>query len=207
MRKNTLLYRYKKALREHSNATNEEKRQIKYNYITKLFLRIFLSTLILLGLIVANKITYAKKGYLFSKKTVEKNWNFLNMVTTINALFGEFIVINNDILVDATTLYDEVSYINNINVIKNYSFSGVSTTVSGVITKITKDSNDLYSITIQTKDNYFYTYSLLTSIDYSIYNYVTSGYIICASLEEDGYYTFNLMIEKEGNYYNFYEEN
>lgn len=207
MRKNSLSYRYKKALREHSNATNEEKRQIKYNYITKLFLRIFLSTLILLGLIIMNKITFTKKGYLFSERTIEKNWNFLNLVTTINALFGEFIIIEDDVMVDSSTLYDEVVFENEINVIKNYSFSGVTSAASGVVTKIIKDNNDLYTITIQSNDDYFYTYSNLESIDYSIYSYVGKGEIIGVAQNQNSFYTFELKIEKEGTSYSFYEEN
>ena len=48
MKKSSLLKKYKKALRENANANDSTKRQIRQNYVTKLFFRIFLSSVILL---------------------------------------------------------------------------------------------------------------------------------------------------------------
>ena len=123
MKKDSLIYKYKKAMKESENATNSEKKKIRYNFVTKLFFRIFLSTFILLCLVIANKISISTKGIKLSEYTIEKNWNFLKMVTVFNGMFGEFIVINDDQTVDSNTLYDQITYHHNVNYITNYDFS------------------------------------------------------------------------------------
>ena len=79
MKKDSLIYKYKKAMKESENATNSEKKKIRYNFVTKLFFRIFLSTFILLCLVIANKISISTKGIKLSEYTIEKNWNFLKI--------------------------------------------------------------------------------------------------------------------------------
>ena len=54
MREDSLILKYRKAMKQKSNATIEEKNKIRSNYVTKLFLRIFLSSLLLLLLILGH---------------------------------------------------------------------------------------------------------------------------------------------------------
>ena len=185
MKKDSLIYKYKKAMKESENATNSEKKKIRYNFVTKLFFRIFLSTFILLCLVIANKISISTKGIKLSEYTIEKNWNFLKMVTVFNGMFGEFIVINDDQTVDSNTLYDQITYHHNVNYITNYDFSGAMATSSGVVSKIIYDG--------------------LESIDFSIYNYVEKGTVIGLAKKENNQYTFKLTIKKDGKYYDFYD--
>lgn len=203
MRSDSLLKKYKKALRENQEASMKTKRKIQYNFITKLFLRIFLSSFILLMLIVANKVTMLKKNYKITELTLEKNWNFLKLVTTFNGLFGEFIVINNDKQVSMGSLYDEIVYQDNINHIYNYQFDAGYCLASGVVTKITKDKNNLYTITIQTQDDFVYEYRNLSSFDYHIYNYVEVGSILGLSQNLTDKYTYDLVIQKGDQFYEY----
>ena len=205
MKKDSLIYKYKKAMKESENATNSEKKKIRYNFVTKLFFRIFLSTFILLCLVIANKISISTKGIKLSEYTIEKNWNFLKMVTVFNGMFGEFIVINDDQTVDSNTLYDQITYHHNVNYITNYDFSGAMATSSGVVSKIVKNKDKTYTITIQGIDDYVYIYDGLESIDFSIYNYVEKGTVIGLAKKENNQYTFKLTIKKDGKYYDFYD--
>lgn len=169
------------------------------------FFRIFLSTFILLCLVIANKISISTKGIKLSEYTIEKNWNFLKMVTVFNGMFGEFIVINDDQTVDSNTLYDQITYHHNVNYITNYDFSGAMATSSGVVSKIVKNKDKTYTITIQGIDDYVYIYDGLESIDFSIYNYVEKGTVIGLAKKENNQYTFKLTIKKDGKYYDFYD--
>ena len=205
MKKDSLIYKYKKAMKESENATNSEKKKIRYNFVTKLFFRIFLSTFILLCLVIANKISISTNGIKLSEYTIEKIWNFLKMVTVFNGMFGEFIVINDDQTVDSNTLYDQITYHHNVNYITNYDFSGAMATSSGVVSKIVKNKDKTYTITIQGIDDYVYIYDGLESIDFSIYNYVEKGTVIGLAKKENNQYTFKLTIKKDGKYYDFYD--
>lgn len=140
-----------------------------------------------------------------SEYTIEKNWNFLKMVTVFNGMFGEFIVINDDQTVDSNTLYDQITYHHNVNYITNYDFSGAMATSSGVVSKIVKNKDKTYTITIQGIDDYVYIYDGLESIDFSIYNYVEKGTVIGLAKKENNQYTFKLTIKKDGKYYDFYD--
>lgn len=207
MKKDSLVYRYKKALKEHSNSSNDELKKIRYNYVTKLFFRIFLSTLILLCLVVSDKISMNVKNIKLSEYTINKQWNFLKLVSSFNAMFGEFIVLSDDKTVDGSLYYDEIEYVNGINYITNHG-NGVVISKSGVITRIIKDDNNTYTVDIQTNDDYIFTYRGLTGLDYSIYSYLEQGSILgLASLNEEGY-QFSLIIKKGDvsyDYYNFTE--
>ena len=72
----------------------------KSNYITKLFFRIFLSSLILLFL-----VTISPKEL---KNKIKEDVSFLKFVKTFNSLFGEIIIFENDELVDSTIFYDYI---------------------------------------------------------------------------------------------------
>lgn len=72
MREDSLILKYRKAMKQKSNATIEEKNKIRSNYVTKLFLRIFLSSLLLLLLILGNNYAVKNDKISFGKKTIEK---------------------------------------------------------------------------------------------------------------------------------------
>lgn len=206
MKSDSLLKKYKKAMRSKQSASDLEKKKVHQNYISRLFFRIFLSSLILLAFVVTDKITLKKSGEGFFTNIIQRNWNFLKMTKVFNSLFGEFIPIDGDKDVYNTNVYDMVVYENGVNHVTNSSFSGVTNLTGGVITKIKKEKDNTYTITIQGSDDYVYTYSKLTSLDYNIYNYIEAGSIIGLASEENGVYKFDLKIEKEGKVYDFYEK-
>lgn len=208
MKKDSLLYQYKKALRNKDNLSNDELKKIKYNYVSKLFFRIFLSTFLLLCLVVVDKISFNKKNIKVGENLINSHWNFLNLVNTFNAMFGEFIVIKDDLNVDSTNFYDNIEYVNGINVITNASSNGVIVAKSGVVTKIAKEKNNTYTVNIQTADDYVFTYYGLQSVDYTIYNYLEQGTILGLATFEENEYCFNMTIkkgEKVYEYYHFWE--
>ena len=133
----------------------------KSNYITKLFFRIFLSSLILLFL-----VTISPKEL---KNKIKEDVSFLKFVKTFNSLFGEIIIFENDELVDSTIFYDHIEYKNEINYVKNDSFDGVYNFSNGIVTKIIKNDNETYTISIMTEDDYLFTYYDLSSFDYRLY--------------------------------------
>ena len=63
MKKDSLIYKYKKAMKESENATNSEKKKIRYNFVTKLFFRIFLSSC---------RIFYNFQNLVYVKKRLRK---------------------------------------------------------------------------------------------------------------------------------------
>lgn len=206
MKSDSLLKKYKKAMRSKQSASEQERKKVHQNYVSRLFFRIFLSSLILLTFVLADRITLKKTGEGFFTNVIQKNWNFLKMTRVLNTLFGEFVPIGSDVDVYNANIYDQVEYENGVNHIKNHTFSGVINLNGGVIIKIKKEKDDTYTVTIQGSDDYIYTYSKMKSLDYHIYNYVDAGSIIGLATEENSEYVFDLKIEKEGVPYDFYEK-
>lgn len=201
MREDSLILKYRKAMKQKSNASTSEKNKIKSNYVTKLFLRIFLSSVILLLLVLCNNYAIRNNKVSFTKKTIEKNTNFIRIAYIFNSIFGNFIPIENDsdTLVDATTLYGSINYDEGINYIDNNSFDGVYNFETGIIIKKVKDKNGLYNVTILSNDNTCYTYVGLANCNYNLYSYVNKKAIIGNSIQnKNGNYTFKLIVEKEG---------
>lgn len=205
MKSESLLKKYQKAMKSKENLSDQEKSKIHYNYVSKLFFRIFLSSLLLLMLIVTDKVTYKKTKTNIIDTTIRRNWNFLKMTNVFNSLFGQFFKIDDTVDVYHANVYDNVKYENNVNYITNHSFSGVTNLTSGIITKIKKEKDGTYTITIQGSDDFIYTYGKLTSVDYHIYNYVDASDILGLASYDNSKYHFTLTIEKEGVYYDFYE--
>lgn len=205
MKSESLLKKYQKAMKSKDNLSDQEKSKIHYNYVSKLFFRIFLSSLLLLMLIMVDRVTYKKNKTTIIDTNIRRNWNFLKMTNVFNTLFGEFFKIDNSIDVYHANVYDNVKYENNVNYITNNSFSGVTNLTSGIITKIKKEKDGTYTITIQGSDDFVYTYGKLSSVDYHIYTYVDASDIIGLANYDNSKYHFTLTIEKEGVYYDFYE--
>lgn len=175
--------RYNKKQRR-NNKLNKKKR----SYFDKLYIRIFLSSLLLLILLGSKNLFNLN---IFN--TVNQNMNILPIVN----LFTKIYDIPEDIVVNITDNYEEIEYINGINYITNKSFNGVTIIKTGIVVKIEK-LNDLYYVTIKSDDGIEYTYGNLTNLDVSIYSYVTANSTIGSALYIDDEYRFSLKI-KDGN--------
>lgn len=187
---------------------NPEVRKQKYSFIDKLFIRIFLSSILLLTVFGIDKIYLKKDQKPLLETSLTTNLNFLKMAELFNGLFGTFIPIDNDITVYQSQVYDRVEYDSNFNTVYNYTFEGVNVLTSGVVTKISKNADKTYNVTIKGSDDFDYIYYNLESIDYSIYNYVQANDILGKARynESSNSYTFGLQIYHEGVYYDFYEQ-
>ena len=169
----------------------------KTNYITKLFFRIFLSSLILLILVTFTPVSIKNK--------IKEDTSFLKVIKRFNSLFGEIIVLNNDEYVDSTLFYDYIEYKDNINYVTNYSFDGAYNLNNGIVTKIIKNKNETYTIYIKGEDDFLYTYYDLSSLDYRLYEYVKKGEIIGKTIKTNNTYNLRIQITKDGINYDYYE--
>lgn len=178
----------------------------KLNKIDKLFIRIFLSSLLLFSLLIIDNVNLnICNKFIYS---FNENINFIKYSKLFNGVFGNYVPINQNDTVNKEVYYDVVNYSNNTNIIQNYSFEGVCVAETGVVTKIKKNKNNLYNITIKTNDGTNYTYNNLITCDVRIYSYINLGDIIGSAMYDDEIecYTFNLIIEKEGKYYDYYQK-
>ncbi len=193
MKSNFFLLKRKK---EKQNMEGLKKR--KLNYIDKLFLRIFLSSLLILTLILFDY-----------SKIFKDNLNFLKIAKIFNGNFGNFMTLKIEEHAYASTTYDEVFYdpITKVNTVYNYGFDGITNLENGIVTKIYHKQNGYYDITIKGYDGYNYTYYDLESIDFRIYSFVSNEAIIGAASYDEKMkcYSFKLTIEKEGVYYDYYQ--
>lgn len=181
------------------NQYHKKSEKKNYNYISKLFFKIFLSSLLLFSLILIDKIETIN-----IKENIKSDFNFLKIVSFANKHFGNIIDLNGDLNVDSKEYYEVVEYTNNKNVVHNYSFDGVVNICNGVITKIEKTNNS-YNITIKGEDDFNYVFYRLVNIDYNIYSYVKEGEVIGLATKNDDYYFFELEIIKDGVYYDYFE--
>lgn len=175
----------------------------KLNKIDKLFIRIFLSTLLLFCLLICDKFNQFQP----ISHMMNDNINFVKYSKIFNGVFGNFIPIN-DMTVDHEILYDIVNYENNVNIIMNYTFDGVYCCESGVVTKIKKTKNQTYEITIKSESGINYIYSNLVSCDVNIYSYINYKDIIGKASYDNinQCFGFNLIIEEKGVFYDYFEK-
>jgi hypothetical protein len=131
--------------------------------------------------------------------------NILEIVKFFNGTFGSFFPIQNSDPVFSSTVYDTVTYRNEVNEVVNYDFDGVTNLVEGIVMKVAKESGR-YEVTIKGADSFDYTYSNLESIDVSIYTYVTKDRIIGKAPKVSGGYGFDLMIIKDQVNYDFHDQ-
>ena len=181
------------------NQYHKKSEKKNYNYISKLFFKIFLSSLLLFSLVLIDK-----NETINIKEKIKSDFNFLKIVSFANKHFGNIIDLNGDINVDSKEYYEVVEYINNKNIVHNYSFDGVVNINNGVITKIEKNNNS-YNITIKGEDDFNYVFYGLVNIDYNIYSYVKEGEVIGLAAKNNDYYSFELEIIKDGVYYDYFE--
>ena len=158
-------------------------------YLDKLFIRIFLSSIVLLVMVVFNKY-----NFLNFNNYVVRHLNFSVLTKQINTL------IDNTEEVSGEITFEEVSYRNDLNYFVS-TFNGVTNLEDGVVIKIEKNNN-LYNITILTSDDYEYTYKELDKADCYLYEYVTKGKIIgSVSIDKNNQYL--VSIYKDGQYYEY----
>ncbi len=166
----------------------KKKKLIKKNnkqksYFDKLYIRIFLSSLLLLILLGGENIFN-----LHISSIINQNINILPIVNLFTSIYDI-----NDIEVSLEKHYEEIIFKHPDNIIKSSSFNGVLAIEEGIVTKITKENN-LYSVTVLSEKGINYTYRDITNIDITIYSYIKKGTIIGGSKMVDGIYTFAVSI-------------
>lgn len=166
--------------------------KIKRTYFDSLYTRFFLSSIILLLIVLLN--------ILFGIDVKHKINENLNITKIGYKLLSSFLTPNNDELVATIELYDSYSYDGNKNIITSSSYNGVNNFVSGTVIKIAKKDN-LYSVTIQTIDDYIYTYSMLTNIECHLYQYLEENELIGTSNYLLNKHTFYLDITNNNKSY------
>lgn len=182
-------------MKKHQN-NNKKTNKKKLRIIDKIFYKIFLSTLVLIGLLVFDESINFNKNINITK--------FISISSFLlpkeyNNLIDKEVYQNSD--------YDNLIYSNNINQITNYSFNGVTSLTDGVIVKITKNENELYEVYVQTIDDYVYCYSNLRSFDKGIYSFIKSGTILGSSYfdNERKCYNYEIIISKNKEFFALYE--
>lgn len=205
MVKNMKEKKRKQAIRKYyqnyeTNSNNDESSLIikkKKKYLDSLFVRIFLSSIILLMIVITN-------GSLNTKTYLLKMSNLTSLVKEFNKGIGNVLPITEVIPVFSSEIYEQVTYDGKVNHIVNTSFDGVSSLTSGIITKINK-KDGIYQITIQATDGRIYLYSGLTSFDYYIYAYLNAESILGLATKEEGTYKFEVTITEGDKTYSIYE--
>lgn len=182
----------------------EEKDKDKKTYIDDLFLRIFLSSLLLLGLCTLDKY-YPKSNLLIN---LNDNFNIVKLTKIFANTPLELIKEDEVVTVYETDIYDEVKYLEGINYVSNITYAGVDNLVSGYVVKILKeyDNNNLYySVYIKGADGLEYKYIGLESIDVSLYKFIDAKSTIGKAKFINNKYQFSLIIDKKGEKINFYD--
>ena len=173
-------------------------------FIDKLFYQIFLSTLLLLFLVLCSNNDAIKKVI---NNSMNKQISFTKIAYNLTNLFPSFIEPIGEVTVYNSIIYDNVTFDKGTNKVINYSFNGVINLCDSVVMKIYKNENGLYEVHTVNKDGYTYIYKNLESVDVNIYSYLKNETIIGSSsyVSLNNYYKFELVIEKDNMRYNFYE--
>lgn len=173
-------------------------------FIDKLFYQIFLSTLLLLFLVLCSNNDAIKKVI---NNSMNKQISFTKIAYNLTNLFPSFIEPIGEVTVYNSIIYDNVTFDKGTNKVINYSFNGVINLCDSVVMKIYKNENGLYEVHTVNKDGYTYIYKNLESVDVNIYSYLKNETIIGSSSYDslNNYYKFELVIEKDNMRYNFYE--
>lgn len=173
-------------------------------FFDKLFLRIFLSSLLLLVIVGSERCFNQLKINLSLQNQFNTNLNILKIVNFFKGTPLAIIPDDDVISVYEPNIYDKVEYKDGVNIINNESFAGVTNLVSGYVSRIKKTGAG-YSITVKSIDGLEYEYFELESIDYHIYEYIKAGEIIGkAKYQAD--YEFKLIISDQNGVYSFYEK-
>lgn len=183
-----------------------EKKKSEKTYFDKLFMKIFLSSFIVLLIVITNNLYLNKKINFNVINKINTNINAIKLLSLFNDSVFKFI--ENDVVdVYSSDVYDEVRYENNINYIKNYSLNYVRNLVSGYVVRIINDKAG-YTIVIKGIDDLEYTFSGMKQINVKMYQYVDENTILGLTSynEKTKTYEFILIIKEEDRYYSFYDK-
>lgn len=184
-------YQKKKKTQQTVRFKNESSRR---TYFDRLFARIFLSSILLLLLLIgANYLNFDARSKL------NDHGNLAKVSSYFLGLFNPELVET----VASTSIYDTINYVDGVNKISNQesNFQGVQVFSSGTVVKISK-VDERYSVTIKGIDGYEYTYRNLESIDCLMYQYVASEKIIGSTSQNC---QFELVISYDKSVYSIYE--
>lgn len=183
-----LMRRYYKNKKK-SKIVNEK---LKKTYFDSLFIRFFLSSILLLIMVLLNTLFGTD-----IKSIINKNMNITKVGENI---FSIFIEKPTDSFVSSTSQYEEILFDENSNIIKSISYNGVNNFQSGTVIKI-EMKNNKYIVTIQTSNDYLYVYKNLESIDCQLYEYLETNESIGTSSYQNNQFLFVVDIIKDNKYY------
>lgn len=180
----------------------------KTNIIDKIFKRVFLSSLLLLTLVLLDNSNLKIKKSI--KYLINHNINFMKIGNLFSGSLGIWVPNENDITVFYKNSYDFVKFDadHKVNNVYLYSTDGVKPLTSGIVTKITRNSDNTYNIYVTDSNGITYGYLNLISYDFHIYSFVSPENIIGLAKydQNETVFTFNLTIEEKGEYYDFNEK-
>ena len=175
--------------------------KLEYTFFDKLFLKIFLSSFLLLSISIIEKTKLDN----YINKELHSSFNLIYIIDLFN---HKIINIDSDKLeeVYSSSFYEYVIYENNVNRVYNGS-NEVKNLISGYVIKIEKDK-ELYNVVIKSIDGLEYKYCNLESINVRMYEYVEHNKILGSSCynEIKLKYEFLLVISDYNKYYNYYEK-
>lgn len=183
-----LMRRYYKNKKK-SKIVNEK---LKKTYFDTLFIRFFLSSILLLIMVLLNTLFGTD-----IKSIINKN---LNITKIGENIFSIFIEKPTDSFVSSTSQYEEILFDENSNIIKSISYNGVNNFQSGTVIKI-EMKNNKYIVTIQTSNDYLYVYKNLESIECQLYEYLETNESIGTSSYQNNQFLFVVDIIKDNKYY------
>ena len=198
-----------KHLRKYNSYKKRKERNVELNklhlkkhektFFDKLYIRIFLSSILLLLLLLTKNI--------FKINEVNIINNHMNIFPLIQLFTNVYDFNNKDLQVDLSTNYESINYQNGINYITNESFNGVNSASIGIVVKISKHRN-VYSVTIKDENEFEYTYNGLNNLDVTLYSYVLVNEVIGSVESEDSCFRYTITINKNDKTYsliNIYE--
>ena len=190
---------YKKRKERITDLNNQHLKKQQKTFFDKLYIRIFLSSILLLLLLLTKNI--------FKLNEVNIINNHMNIFPLIHLFTNVYDFNNKDLQVDLSTNYEYINYKNGINYITNESFNGVNSASTGIVVKISKHKN-IYSVTIKDENEFEYIYDGLNNLDVSLYSYVLVNDVIGSVESEDSCFRYTITIDKNDKTYsliNIYE--
>lgn len=186
---NYQLNKHKERIKDLNNLNNTKQQK---TYFDKLYIRIFLSSLLLLILLFSKNILKLNEVNIINKH--------INILPIADLFTNMYTFNSQDVKVDLSTYYEEIVYKDGINYIFNESFNGVVSASNGIVIKI-KKSSDKYFVTIKDDAGIEYTYGGIVDLNVSLYNYVLTNDIIGSAKEENNKFAYSITINKNNEFY------
>ena len=187
---------YHKRLKKYYKSKNKKMNKNKHskNYFDSLFIRIFLSSLIVLIVVLFTNLTSIRFDFL------TKPLNLTKIGVNLISFFDDEKL--KETILSTSTDYEEFTFDGKNNIFHSRSTNFVKCLKAGTVIKINKKES-LYTITIQTYDGMIYEYLGLLSIDCYLYEYIDIDQIIGTPQIINNVSTFNLIISKDNKYYEY----